>query len=224
MKNILYSPKNLPSDDGMFFAHMTAAGNIGGDILIFPENIHTPYDELLSGADILDPNDVDYVLGSLYDFSTVTGCAAVFSSVDASGFPYAVFVNAFATDGDTYSKLYIKHDRTDNLCAYDLDDYESCRAEIFEPIIYRGFRPGLMLGGDVLMPRLFEQYAESGAEYVIHPTVSPTALDNPLLPVVSCGSGGKVGAYFANGQGAVRRINDELYETDVTKKTVHYTN
>lgn len=220
MKNILYSPKNLPSDDEMFFAHMTAAGDVGGDILIFPENIHTPYDELLCGADILDPNDVDYVLGSLYDFSTVTGCAAVFSSVDASGFPYAVFVNAFAADGDSYSKIYIKHDKTDKLCAHDLVDYEQCRAEIFEPIVYRGFRIGLMLGGDVLIPELFEEYKKSGAEYIIHPTSELTEIDTPALPVVSCAIGGKVGAYFAKGHGTVRKISDELYETDVTKKTV----
>ncbi len=220
MKNILYSPKNPPSDDEMFFAHMTAAGDTGGDILIFPENIHTPYDELLCGADILDPNDVDYVLGSLYDFSTVTGCAAVFSSVDASGFPYAVFVNAFAADGDTYSKIYIKHERTDNLCAYDLVDYNQCRGEIFEPIVYRGFRLGLMLGGDVLMAKLFEEYKKNGAEYIVHPTVNLPEIKTPPMPVVSCGSGGKVGAYFASGEGKVQKISDELYEAVVTKKTL----
>ena len=220
MKNILYSPKKPPSDDEKFFTHMTAAGDVGGDILIFPENIHTPYDELLCGADILDPSDVDYVLGSLYDFSTVTGCAAVFSSVDASGFPYAVFVNAFAADGDSYSKIYIKHDKTDNLCAHDLIDYEQCRAEIFEPVVYRGFRIGLMLGGDVFIPKLFEEYKKSGAEYIIHPTANLTELKNPPMPVVSCGSGGKTDAYFINGQIKARRINDELYEIDVTKKDV----
>lgn len=219
MKNILYSPKKPPSDDETFFEQMTVAGSAYGDILIFPENIHTPYDELLREADILNPNDVDYVLGSLYDFSTVTGCAAVFSSVDASGFPYAVFANAFAADGDTFSKIYIKHDKTKDLCAYDLDDYDKCCEEIFEPIVYRGFRIGLMLGGDVLMPTLFDSYKKSGTEFIINPTDKARHIEHPSMPVVSCGVG-SVGVYLDGGCAPVQKIGDDLYETTIVKKMI----
>lgn len=218
MKNILYSPKNPPSNDEMFFEQMTAAANAGGDILIFSENAHTPYDELLHGADILNPDDADYVLGSLYDFSAVTDCAAVFSAVDLSGFPYAVFANALATDGDTFSKIYIKHDKTENLCAHDLDDYDECLGEIFEPIVCRGFRIGLMLGGDVHLPQLFDLYKKSGAEYIIHPTNEPQHIKTPPLTVVSCGSGGHCA--LSGSQDAVKEIDDNLYEADITKKMI----
>lgn len=136
---------------------MEFASNFGADLLIFSEGAKTPYTDLLSGMNVLNGNDYNYVLESLYGFCFELGCAAVFNGVDVFGMHFCIFVNPFAEDGETFNKLYIKH-ASESGSVFELEDYRDCIDEIFQPILFKGTKIGLTMGNDVYLPKLFEKY------------------------------------------------------------------
>ena len=85
VKTIIYSPSEDMTDENTFFESMEAATEAGGDILIFPENVYTPYNKFLNSVDILSADEYDTVLDCLYEFCTELGCAAVFNATDDFG-------------------------------------------------------------------------------------------------------------------------------------------
>ena len=52
MKFILYSPNENNLTEKEFFADMEFCAELGADLLLFPDKLKTPYDELLRGVDI----------------------------------------------------------------------------------------------------------------------------------------------------------------------------
>ena len=167
MKTILYSPSADMNDENTFFESMEAASNLSGDILVFPENVYTPYNEFLNSVDILSGEEYDAVLDCLYDFCGELGHAAVFNATDDFGFCYSVFVNPMAHKGETFNKLYIKHTEA-KLSCFELEDYDKCICELFEPIIYRGRRIGLTIGEDIFLPHIFDRYASNKVDFIVH--------------------------------------------------------
>ena len=101
MKAILYSPSREINTKDKFFNVMVNACNIGGDLVVFPENVYTPFNELLNSVDILNAQEYDAVLDLLYNFSYEMGCGCVFNATDDFGFNYSLFVNATACKGET---------------------------------------------------------------------------------------------------------------------------
>lgn len=167
MKIILYSPSPEIKDEETFFEAMELASDMGGDLLVFPENVYTPYNELLCSVDILSGEEYEAVLDCLYDFCSELGYAAVFNATDDFGFCYSIYVNPMAQRGETYNKLYIKHTSAKLTC-FDLEDYEKCICELFEPIIYRGRKIGLCIGEDMFLPHIFNRYAANGVDFVVN--------------------------------------------------------
>lgn len=169
MKILYYSPKcNTNCTEDEFFEKMEYASALGGDLIVFPEDAVTPYDELLRGADVLNNEEYNYLLESLYGFCFEMGHGAVFSSTDDFGMHYSIFVNPFAEDGETYNKLYIKH-CCEKGSVFELEDYDKCIGEIFQPIIYRGSRIGLAMGEDIYLPKIFEKYRLNGINTIVCP-------------------------------------------------------
>ena len=169
MKTLFYSPKcNTTCTDDEFFEKMEYASSLGADLIIFGENATTPYDELLRGADVLNNDEYNYLLESLYGFCFEMGHGAVFSSTDDFGMRYSIFANPFAEDGETFNKLYIKHN-TDEGSVFSLEDYDKCTGEIFQPIIYKGARFGMIIGEDMYLPKLFEKYRLNRVNTMICP-------------------------------------------------------
>lgn len=167
MKTILYSPTSEAKDNDTFFESMEVAIELGGDILVFPENAYTPYNSLLESIDILNGEEYDTVLECLYDFCAELGHAAVFNATDDFGFNYSIFANPMAHKGETFNKLYIKHTNA-RLTCFDLEDYDKCIAELFEPIIYRGRKIALCIGEDIFLPNLLKCYGSNKADFVIN--------------------------------------------------------
>lgn len=166
MKILLYSPPSDLTDENVFFESMEAAGQAGGDILVFPENVYTPYNKFLNSVDILSGEEYDTVLDCFYEFCSELGCAAVFNATDDFGFNYSVFANPMAQQGETYNKLYLKHSASKLTC-FDLEDYDKCICELFEPIIYRGRKIGLFSGEDIFLPDIFNRYGANGVDLVL---------------------------------------------------------
>ncbi|MBQ8525282.1 MAG: hypothetical protein IJ460_00970 [Clostridia bacterium] len=167
MKALLYSPSASVNDENAFFESMEAAASLGGDILVFPENIYTPYNELLCSVDILSGEEYEAVLDCLYDFCGELGYAAVFNAADDFGFGYSIFVNPMAHKGETFNKLYLKHTCAKLTC-FELEDYDKCICELFEPIIYRGRKIGLSIGEDIFLPHIFNRYGSGKVDLVIN--------------------------------------------------------
>ena len=166
VKTIIYSPSEDMTDENTFFESMEAATEAGGDILIFPENVYTPYNKFLNSVDILSADEYDTVLDCLYEFCTELGCAAVFNATDDFGFNYSIFANPMAQSGETYNKLYLKHSASKLTC-FDLEDYDKCICELFEPIIYRGRKIGLFSGEDIFLPHIFNRYGANGVDLML---------------------------------------------------------
>lgn len=167
MKVILYSPSPEVKDEDAFFEAMEAASELGGDLLVFPENAYTPYNELLCSVDILSGQEYEAVLDCLYDFCGVLGHAAVFNATDDFGFCYSIYVNPMAQRGETYNKLYIKH-TSSKLTCFELEDYDKCICELFEPIIYRGRKIGISIGEDMFLPHIYNRYGSAGVDFIVN--------------------------------------------------------
>ncbi len=228
MKILYYSPKcNTNCTEEEFFEKMECASSLGGDLIVFPEDAATPYDELLRGADVLNNEEYNYLLESLYGFCFEMGHGAVFSSTDDFGMHYSIFVNPSAEDGETFNKLYIKH-CCDAGSVFELEDYHKCINEIFQPIVYRGTKLGIAMGEDVFLPKIFEKYRLNGVNTVICPMggdltqeYSQSCLDiasanNQIL--ICAGYNGIT--YAATPTGEIKASRDwgcDIYECSVTK-------
>lgn len=219
MKTILYSPAQEIKDEQTFFESMEVASEFGGDILIFPENIYTPYNELLNSVDILSGEEYDAVLDCLYDFCGELGYAAVFNATDDFGFCYSIFVNPMANKGETFNKLYIKHTCAKLTC-FDLEDYDKCICELFEPVVYRGKKIGLSIGEDLFLPHIFNRYGANKVDFVINSfknsekNFSDTAKKISTWQnqvVIGCGTDGKFFAVSPKGTISAEDIGYGLY-------------
>ena len=157
MKILLYSPKDNLISEELFFSQMESAMEWNADMIVFPEKFSSPYDELLCGADILNPDETDYVLSSLYDFSLISGLSAIFSATDDFGISYSLYANGDPYENETYSKLYIKHEATERP-AESIDGYRDFGSELFEPIILSGQKIGILTGADIQKDSLIEKY------------------------------------------------------------------
>lgn len=222
MKTILYSPMSGAKNNDTFFESMESCSYLGGDILVFPENAFTPYNSLLQSVDILNSEEYNTVLECLYDFCLELGHAAVFNATDDFGFNYSIFANPMAHKGETFNKLYIKHTNA-RLTCFDLEDYDKCISELFEPIIYRGRKIALCTGEDIFLPLLMGRYGLNKADLVINPfssDVDPHSLrlaSQKIAPwqnqvIISCGySGNCYGASPSRGEIEIQSSGYELY-------------
>ncbi len=203
MKILVYSPKDNSISEEMFFSQMESAMQWNADMIVFPEKFRSPYDELLSGADILNRDETDYVLSSLYDFSLVSGLSAIFSATDDFGISYSLYANGEPYEGETYSKLYIKHEETERP-AEDIDGYEEFGSELFEPIVLYGQRIGILTGADIQNDSLIEKYINNNTKIIINPIDNSYTLDEKSeekiskeknLIILSAGFDGKASCF-----------------------------
>lgn len=229
MKILYYSPKcNTNCTEEEFFEKMEYASSLGGDLIVFPEDAVTPYDELLRGADVLNNDEYNYLLESLYGFCFEMGHGAVFSSTDDFGMHYSIFVNPFAEDGETFNKLYIKH-CCDKGSVFELEDYDKCISEIFQPVIYRGTKLGIAMGEDIYLPKIFEKYRLSGVNTIICPLGTDMATDefsrccediataNNQILICAGYDGNSYAATPAGGIKSAEIQEADIYECSVTK-------
>ncbi len=225
MKTLIYSPINNLSETD-FFEQMEFASAFGADLIIFGEGVQTPYSELLSGMDVLNGEEYNYVLESLYGFCFELGCAAIFNGVDDFGMHFCIFANPFAENGETFNKLYIKH-ATPSGSVLELEDYKDCICEIFQPIVLKSTKIGMLMGDDIYLPKLFEKYRQNGITAVFAPLQSSNleayksaASDAACaynMAVVCAGTEGTAFAATPYGEKQIQDISENLYITEFFK-------
>lgn len=224
MKTLIYSPISI-LDEQSFFEEMEYASTFGADIIVFGEGVKTPYHELLSGMDVLNAEEYNYVLESLYGFCFEFGGAAVFNDVDDFGMHFSIFVNPFAEDGETFNKLYIKH-ATDKGSVFELEDYEQCAKEIFQPIVFKGTKIGMTMGNDIYLPKLFEKYRLNGVSTVFNcfekmtdeykNAMNDISVANNMI-ISSAGVNGDLFVAAPSGEVSVEKLSDNLYMCEFDK-------
>ncbi len=206
---------------------MEFASTLGADLLVFGEGAETPYTELLSGMDVLNGDEYNYVLESLYGFCFELGSAAVFNGVDDFGMHFCIFVNPFAEDGETFNKLYIKH-ATSTGSVFELEDYKDCVNEIFQPIVFKGTKLALCMGDDIFLPKIFERYRLNGVAAAVNCFKSDTDAQSYKdtlrdisqannMVIVSAGMGSASEVVTPKCQKQIQKLSDNLYMSEFDK-------
>lgn len=139
------------------------------DLLVFPECCYTPFVNDLYSIDISSEDGYLQVESFCKELSKSIGCAVIFNSEDKDGTIYSTYVNFFAKNEETFSKLYIKHTAT-SCSAFDFIDYKEIIRTMFEPIIYNNLKIGMTICYDCNHSLFSRAYGKNGIDILINST------------------------------------------------------
>lgn len=146
------------------------------DILVLPEFSYVPFISLLNNADLCRQEDTEAVHYACLDLSEEIGKAVVVSSIDVYGTIFSVFANAFATDSETQSHMYIKHTAT-TWSAFDFDKYHEVSKSTFQPIKYKGCKIGMTICYDCNHSIFSRIYGLQDVDIIINSTYGNVVYD-----------------------------------------------
>ncbi len=139
------------------------------DILVFPEIAYFPFVSEYTNADFLDDGDVQHLYNKALALSQDIGRAIVISNEDRYGTIMCIYANAFAAEGETQCKDYIKHTMTE-YSACDIGNYQEYAQVVFQPIIYKGFRIGMTICYDCNHSIFSRKYGLNGVDILLNCT------------------------------------------------------
>lgn len=139
------------------------------DILVFPEFSYVPFVEEFHEADFLLNDDVQNLYDRTLELSRSIGRAVVISNEDKYGTIMCIYANNQAEDGETRCKDYIKHTMT-NFSACEIANYHEYADEVFQPVIYHGFRIGLTICYDCNHSIFSRKYGLNGVDMILNCT------------------------------------------------------
>lgn len=154
---------------GGFDRAMTTVRESDIDILVLPEFSHVPFEEDFHKADLLDERQLEDIYGKTLEFSRDIGRAVVICNNDRKGMIVCIWANAFARDGETRCKNYIKHTMT-GWSACQLTDYPSYAEEAFAPILYKGHKIGMTACYDCNHAMFSRKYGLNGVDIIVNCT------------------------------------------------------
>lgn len=154
---------------GGFDRAMTTVRESDIDILVLPEFSHVPFEEDFHKADLLDEKQLEDMYGRALEFSRDIGRAVVICNNDRKGMIVCIWANAFALDGETRCKNYIKHTMT-GWSACQLTDYPSYAEEAFAPILYKGHKIGMTACYDCNHAMFSRKYGLNGVDIIVNCT------------------------------------------------------
>ncbi len=139
------------------------------DILVFPEIAYFPFSEEYRKSDFLSDDDVQNMYQKTIELSRSIGSAVVVCNEDSYGTIMSIYANAFAEDGETVRKDYIKHTMTE-FSACDIGNYREYAEEAFQPILYHGYRIGLTICYDCNHAMFSRKYGQNGVDIILNST------------------------------------------------------
>lgn len=161
---------------GGFDRAMGAVRDSDIDILVLPEFSHVPFEEDFHKADLLNKQALNAIYEKTLEFSRSLGRAVVICNYDKKGMIMSVWANAFASDGETTCKSYIKHTMT-GWSACQLDNYPVYAMDAFSPVIYGGHRIGMTVCYDCNHAMFSRKYALNGADIIVNCTAGDVSRD-----------------------------------------------
>lgn len=125
------------------------------DMVVFPEGyIRCKFNEALSKIETL---------------SKKMGVSILSGVKTEEGYQIAVFYNPHSEKGETKEHVYIKHSSARKL-AYEYPGYKSKNDPMFNPIIFRGRKIGIMICHDMFFPLITHILVNRGAEILVNLT------------------------------------------------------
>lgn len=139
------------------------------DILVFPEFAYFPFVKEYRQSDFLSVRDLQVLYRKTIALSRDIGRAVVICNEDSHGAIMSIYANAFAEDGETVCKNYIKHTMT-SFSACDIENYQEYAEEAFQPIVYRGNRIGLTICYDCNHSMFSRKYGLNSVDIILNST------------------------------------------------------
>jgi len=139
------------------------------DIIVFPEYCYVPDINKVENLDIASAEDLNQVYDFCLKLSREIGKAIVFSSHDKYDMIFSVFANANHLEGETEVSLYIKHTMCGSSCL-DFKNYPDLAADLFEPIVYKGYLIGMTICYDCNHALFSRMYGMYGIDLIVNST------------------------------------------------------
>ncbi len=165
----LYLQTDSVCNEGSFRHAMDLVKESDIDILVLPEVAYVPFVDEMKNGDFLDATNRDLLYSRALDFSENIGKAVVFCNIDRYGTIMSIYANAFAAEGETICKDYIKHTATD-FSAFDIKNYQEYAETAFSPVYYKGFRIGLTICYDCNHAIFSRKYGLNGIDIILNST------------------------------------------------------
>ena len=173
----LYLQTNeLYGNDKVFGEAMDVVRKSDIDILVLPEFSYVPFSKEYTDADFLDSASVQSLCDMALELSSNIGRAIVVCNEDKYGTIMSIYANAFASDGETDYKDYIKHTMT-AFSACQINNYSEYAKEAFQPIIYKGYRIGLTICYDCNHAMFSRKYSQNGVDIILNSTGGNVVFD-----------------------------------------------
>lgn len=141
------------------------------EILVFPE-CSWNFDDI----SILNDEDKKSMREWALGLSKKFGCVLILGAIDKNDIIFNIYANAFATDGETDTHFYIKHTMTD-FSAFELNNYHNLKKQIFEPIIYQGYKIGMTICYDCNHSMFSRIYGLQNIDILINSTGGDVIFD-----------------------------------------------
>lgn len=143
--------------------------NAYADIIVFPEYCYVPFVDEITNTDIVLAEDQEKIFSVCLGLSKEIGKAVIVSSHDKYDTIYSVFANAFPLNGETEINLYIKHTMCGSSCL-DFERYPEMAANIFDPILFKGYLIGMTICYDCNHALFSRMYGIYGIDLIINST------------------------------------------------------
>ena len=137
------------------------------DILVFPEQCYTPFNDKMK--DIYDERNKNRIVVQCEKLSKTIGIPVIVSVEDWNGVIFSLYVNAFARKRETNQALYIKHTKTQN-SIMDREDYRETYQNYFQPIILGNHHIGMTICHDCTQSVFSRVYGLRGVDIIINST------------------------------------------------------
>lgn len=146
------------------------------DIIVFPEYCYVPFVSEIIDKDIALIKDQDEIFSHCLELSKEFGKAVIISSHDKYDTIFSIFANANPLEGETDINLYIKHTMCGSSCL-DFEQYPEIAADIFNPILIKGYLIGMTICYDCNHALFSRMYGMYGIDLIVNSTGGDVVYD-----------------------------------------------
>ena len=172
----LYLQTNEYKNSRSFIKDIALVKESDIDILVLPEYGYFPFVKEFNKSDFSKQTDVENIYAMTLELSAQVGKAIIINSNDKYERNVSVYANAFASEGETKCKYYIKHTMT--ICsAFELENYNEIIKDIFSPFFFRGLKIGMTICYDCNHALFSRMYGLKDVDIIINSTGGDVVYD-----------------------------------------------
>ena len=146
------------------------------DTFVLPEYGYFPFVKEFNNSDFSKQTDIENIYAKTLELSAQVGKAIIINSNDKYGRIVSVYANAFASEGETKCKYYIKHTMT-SCSAFELENYSEIIKDMFSPIFFKGLKIGMTICYDCNHSLFSRMYGLNDVDIIINSTGGDVVYD-----------------------------------------------